>query len=431
MSIMWHDLTGDDDSVPSISSPLAEKAGLVGRVALLLLQSGAGAFRVRAAMNKLSRALGITCNADIGLTSVEYTCICGTESVTNALSNRTTGVNTYRLHWIEVFCDGFAQRAGRYSTDQFHRMLDTIEKSGSNYSLPLLCLAAGAACGAFSFLLGAGPYEMLFAFIAAAAGFLIRKLLLQRNITLFANTGAAVLVSCFVYIVMVKLSSLVLTSPPDFRAGYICSMLFVIPGFPLITGGIDLAKLDLRSGIERITYALLVIGVAAITCAFTASVMGFAPDEFPAYEMAVPLKLALRFAMSFVGVYGFSMLFNSSQKMAITAGLMGATANFIRLLITDLGIEVSLAAFIGALLAGLMASSVKRFIGFPRITLTVPSIVIMVPGMFMYKGIYFISSGEFSEGWSWLCRALIIVASLPLGLVFARILTDRNFRKST
>ncbi|MBO4637578.1 MAG: threonine/serine exporter family protein [Clostridiales bacterium] len=431
MSIMWHELSGRDSDSPSVSSLLEEKAGLVGRVGLMLLEAGAGAFRVRAAMNKLSRALGITCTADIGIKSIEYTCIEGTSSVTNALSNRSTGVNTYRLHWLEIFCDGFSERVKRYSVDDFHRMLDTIGKSGSNYRLWQLCLAAGIACGAFAFLLGAGPVEMGCALIAAAAGFLIRKILLTRHITLFANTGAAVLTSCFVYILLVKLYSLLTGNPMDYQAGYICSMLFVIPGFPLITGGIDLAKLDLRSGLERITYAVLVIGVAAVTCAFTASIFNFAPNEFPPYEMALPLRYILRFVMSFTGVYGFSMIFNSSQKMAVTAGVMGAIANFFRLLLTDFGVEVSLAAFCGALLAGLMASSIKRFIGFPRVTLTVPSIVIMVPGMFMYKGIYFVSSGEFSEGWVWLCKALIIVASLPLGLVFARILTDKNFRKST
>ena len=31
-------------------------------------------------------------------------------------------------------------------------------------------------------------------------------------------------------------------------------MLFIIPGFPFITSGIDLAKLDLRSGLERLAY---------------------------------------------------------------------------------------------------------------------------------------------------------------------------------
>ena len=32
------------------------------------------------------------------------------------------------------------------------------------------------------------------------------------------------------------------------EAGYICAMLFIIPGFPFITSGIDLAKLDIEIG---------------------------------------------------------------------------------------------------------------------------------------------------------------------------------------
>ena len=136
--------------------------------------------------------------------------------------------------------------------------------------------------------------------------------------------------------------------------------------------------------------------------------------------------------MSFIGVFGFSVLFNSTPKMAATAGVIGAIANSVRLLIidhTDLG--VSIAAFCGALAAGLMASAIKKYVGFPRITLTVPSIVIMVPGLLMYKGIYYISQSSFDDGLTFLGKAMIIVVSLPLGLVFARIFTDKNFRHAS
>lgn len=108
------------------------------------------------------------------------------------------------------------------------------------------------------------------------------------------------------------------------------------------------------------------------------------------------------------------------------------TANTLRLELIDFtSIPVPAAAFIGALTAGLMASAFKRFIGYPRITLTVPSIVIMVPGMFMYKGIYYLGMNDISTGSLWLSKAVLIVMALPLGLVFARIFTDKNFRKST
>lgn len=432
MPVMWHDLSHDDSDILAIDSSLDEKASLIGRIGLMFLASGAGAYRVRAAMNKISRALMVTCNADIGIKSISYTCIQGKESCTNALSNRTTGVNTTKLNYLEMFCDGFTQRADRYSIDSFHNMLDTIDHSGSNYAMWQLCLASGAACAAFAFLLGAGWIEMLCTFAAAAIGFLIRKILLNHSYTLFANVSAAVLVSCFTYIVLIKFVSSWLCVPADYRAGYICSILFIVPGFPLITGGIDIAKLDLKSGIERIVYAVMVVSVAALTCAFTASILNYSPVDFSSYEMDVPVKLGLRLIMSFIGVFGFSMLFNSTPKMALTAGLMGMVANCVRLLLTDYGLKLGLAAFIGAFLSGILASFIKRLVGiYPRITLTVPSIVIMVPGMFLYKGIHFLSIGEFEQGGVWLWKAIMIIASLPLGLVFARIFTDKNFAKSS
>ena len=73
MSIEWHDIVDSESTEPAINASLKEKATLVGRVGLMMLSVGTGAWRVRASMNKIARALGITCNADIGLLSIEYT----------------------------------------------------------------------------------------------------------------------------------------------------------------------------------------------------------------------------------------------------------------------------------------------------------------------------------------------------------------------
>ena len=71
MSIAWHDIIENEDNTPAINSSLKEKATLVGRLGLMMLSVGAGAWRVRASMNKAARALNITCTADIGLLSIE------------------------------------------------------------------------------------------------------------------------------------------------------------------------------------------------------------------------------------------------------------------------------------------------------------------------------------------------------------------------
>ncbi|MCQ4965600.1 threonine/serine exporter family protein, partial [Bifidobacterium pseudocatenulatum] len=68
--------------------------------------------------------------------------------------------------------------------------------------------------------------------------------------------------------------------------------------------------------------------------------------------------------------------------------LIGAVANTLRLELGDAGMPLGAAAFLGALTAGLLASIVRRKIGYPRISITIPSIVIIVPGLYMYRAVY-------------------------------------------
>ena len=115
--------------------------------------------------------------------------------------------------------------------------------------------------------------------------------------------------------------------------------------------------------------------------------------------------------------------------MAFFAGLIGTVSNILRLTVLDsTNIPCQLVSFIASLTAGLLASGINRFIGFPRITLTVPSIIIMVPGLFMYKGMYFFALENYSEGSFWFTKAFMVICALSLGLIFARILSDKNFR---
>ena len=125
-------------------------------------------------------------------------------------------------------------------------------------------------------------------------------------------------------------------------------------------------------------------------------------------------------------------MFNSSTPMAATAALIGAIANTLRLELVDLtSMPAPAAAFAGALMAGLLASIIKKNNGYPRISLTVPSIVIMVPGLYLYRAIYNFGIMELSDAVSWFASAIMIIIALPLGLIFARILTDKTFRYCT
>lgn len=430
MDIAWHEYTDENGAdVPVTEASLTEKASIIGRVGIMLLSCGTGAWRVRSSMNTLAETMGITCTADIGLMSIEYTCFDGENGFTQSLCLTNTGVNTSKLNRLEHFIREFEIEGKDMSGEKLHSLLDDIERIHGLYSPVVLGFAAALACCGFTFLLGGGPIEMFCAFAGAGIGNFLRCKLTKHHFTLFLCIVSSVSMACLVYAGFLKIGEILFSISIQHEAGYICAMLFIIPGFPFITSGIDLAKLDLRSGLERLTYSIIIVLGATMFAWIMALLLKLQPQDFVALHLGNMMHLALRLIASFCGVFGFSIMFNSSVYMAATAACIGAVANTLRLELVDYtGMPSAAAAFIGALTAGLLASIIKRNHGYPRISLTVPSIVIMVPGLYLYRAIYNFGIMSLTEAVSWFAAAIMIIVSLPLGLIFARILTDRTFR---
>ena len=433
MDILWHEYTEQNgENKPVTEASLTEKASIIGRVGIMLLSCGTGAWRVRSSMNALAEVMGITCTADIGLMSIEYTCFDGEEGFTQSLCLTNTGVNTSKLNRLENFIRDFEVEGKHMSGEQLHSFLDNIEKIHGLYSPIALGFAAALACGGITFLLGGGPIEMLCAFIGAGIGNFIRCKLSKHHFTLFLCIVSSVSAACLVYAGVLKIAELLLGISIQHEAGYICAMLFIIPGFPFITSGIDLAKLDMRSGIERLNYALIIILVATMTAWIMALLLHLQPVDFMKISLPVWGWILFRILASFCGVFGFSIMFNSPVRLAEVAAAIGAIANTLRLELVDIAkFPPAAAAFIGALTAGILASLIKNKVGYPRISVTVPSIVIMVPGLYLYKGFYNLGMMSLAVSASWFASAILIIAALPLGLIFARILTDKTFRYCT
>lgn len=431
MDVLWHEYTDKEgQNLPVVQASLTEKASIIGRAGIMLLSCGTGAWRVRSSMNTLAEVMGVTCTADIGLMSIEYTCFDGQDGFTQSLCLTNTGVNTSKLNRLEHFIQDFETEGKDMSGEQLHNLLDNIEEIHGLYSPIALGIAAALACGGFTFLLGGGPIEMFCAFVGAGLGNFLRCKLTKHHYTLFLGIVLSVSLACLSYAGLLKLGEIFLGLSVKHEAGYICAMLFIIPGFPFITSGIDLAKLDMRSGLERLTYAVIIIAVATLAAWMLALVLHLKPMDFLPLNLSKSEYLVLRLIASFFGVLGFSMMFNSPLRLAATAGIIGAIANTTRLELVDLAsFPPSAAAFLGALLAGLLASMIKTSIGYPRISLTVPSIVIMVPGLYLYRAIYNIGITSINTGAFWFTEALLIIMALPLGLIFARIITDKTFRR--
>ena len=192
MEIPWHDYANDDSNVLIAEAGLIEKASVIGRVGLIMLSCGTGAWRVRTSMNRLSKELGVTCTVDVGLMSIVFNCFDGNDCVSQSLSIANTGVNTSKLYRMEQFVDHFPEEEAHMTGEDIHKRLDEIEEIHALYSPAKLGLAAALACCGFTFLLGGGPVEMALAFIAAGIGNLIRTKLIKHHYTLFLNIAVSV-----------------------------------------------------------------------------------------------------------------------------------------------------------------------------------------------------------------------------------------------
>ena len=330
------------------------------------------------------------------------------------------------------------QATGGITVRQAHERLDLIERRKPLYSPLFSGFASAVACAAFVFLLGGGPYDMAGAFVGAGIGQWVRRQMLGRRINQFFATGVAVIIAALACVGTLRLVGIFDPVALRHDTAYIGAILFVIPGFPLVTGGLDIAKLDFPSGVQRITYAFSIILVATLGGWAVARMVMLNPQGFEPMNLSPWLMAGLRMIAAFCGVWGFSVLFNSPQRMALVAAVIGALTDTMRLEMQDLlHVPPEMAAFLGAFLAGMLAtvwrSSVRHgllppHLGYPRISLTVPSIVIMVPGLYMYRAMFYLGQFNTLNALDWAFRAFMVIICLPIGLVTARVLTDRSWR---
>ena len=128
MDILWHEYADKTDPTPITEASLPAKASVVGRVGIMMLSCGTGAWRVRSSMNELSELMNMTCTVDIGLMSINYTCFDGEQSFSQSLCLTNTSVNTSQLNRLEKLVSGFANQEITKSCEMIHSTLDEIEK---------------------------------------------------------------------------------------------------------------------------------------------------------------------------------------------------------------------------------------------------------------------------------------------------------------
>lgn len=407
---------------------LIRRSGVVLRVGRLSLSSGTGSYRVKASMARVAAALGIDRHeAHVTLTEITTTSHRGRSFRTEVLEVRNIGVNTDRLAELEWLAQRVEARGG-WTVDEVADEVDAIERKPPLYPVILNALWAAIACAAFAFLNSGGPVEILGAFVGAFLGQGLRRLALNRGLNQFGVAMVAAAVASGAYLGFVELVHLAGLTAGIHEAGYASAALFLVPGFPLVTGALDLAKLDFSAGLARLTHAMMILISAAFAVWAVSIVVGLSPDPPQPLALGAVALVLLRAVASFVGVLGFALMFNSPWRMALVAALVATVPNVLRIAgVEHLHWPPQAAAAAAATLVGLLAAWIAPRLNIPRITVYVPAVTIMVPGVPAYRAVFYLSNGDITNAMSYGVTATLIVAALAIGLGIARMLTDRQW----
>ena len=404
---------------------LAYQSRVVLRLGQMLLAAGAGSYRVKASMRTCAEAVGIEKHhAQVTFTEVVATAYANGTFRTELAEQRLLGVNADRIDRITNYLATI--EGTQVLVEDVDKALDEIERVKPLYGWLANALASGLACAAFAFLNAGGWVECSVVAIAAFIGQFLRRQMLKRHMNHFGVWMVCGGVAASAYILCVYLAQKYMGIDPTHQAGFISALLFLVPGFPLVTGIIDLVRHDFAGGIQRIVYVAMLVVSAGVAVWSISKVFNWSVT--PEYVVSLPayIHFPLRFFTSFVAAFGFAMLFNSPPKVCAAAALIGAVINTGRIaLAVELGMPVPAAVGLAALCAGLLAAAVAAKTRYSRVTLSVPAVVIMIPGVPLYRSLTYLNNGQTMEALEQLSTVLFTIVAIGIGLAISRMLTDR------
>ena len=403
------------------------------RLGCLMLAAGAGSYRVKSSMARAASAVGLDRHeATVTMTEIVTSSYVGNRFRTETAEVRRGGVNVARLEALRRIVHDLRAHE---TVEHLQTKLDEVERMRGLYGPLLNAVASGVACAGFCFLNRGGWVECLAVLVAAFIGQAVRRQMLVRRYQHFFTWLVCGVAASGVYMGVVSLLGATGAVGGNHEGGVISAILFLIPGFPMVTAMLDLVRQDFSSALSRAAYVLMVMasaGVAVWTVTFMFD------WQVEATSTAVPtgwVLHVLRCLCSFVAAYGFSMLFNAGAKASALAAVVGALANTGRLvLIDEFHVPWQLAVGLAAVTIGVLAQLFVSRASLSRVALSVPAVVIMIPGVPFYRAISALNNRAVDanvavgQAAANLAEVFFVITAIGVGLAMARILTDHNWR---
>ena len=405
------------------SAALTEAADVLVSFGAAMLRAGNTASRTCAWIDVLARRLDVDAvSINLSLDAVTATLRRSDAWITVTREVGPPGINTERI----VALEKLARTAGPGAPRDIASRLAQIESAPPAHSRVRLAAAIGVASGAFAFLNGAAAPEMAAAGMAGAIGQSLRSWLARRHFNQHGVVALSAVAATGVFALTAALMRHAGFGFAHYPAGFVASALFLVPGFPLIAGLFDLLQHHTLAAVSRLAYGIMMLLALAFGVSIVIEVAGIDVSAQPPLVLAYPLKLLLRAVASFVAAGAFALLFNSSARTAVAAGLLALAANDLRLVLVDLGMMPAPAAFLAALFIGVVAIQASKRLDVPRLAVVVAPIVIMVPGVSAFATIVLFNHGRMLEALQAAATFGFVIGALAFGLATALVFAAKS-----
>ncbi|MDN4472710.1 threonine/serine ThrE exporter family protein [Demequina zhanjiangensis] len=417
------DVPAQEQQIDSVE--LGRRSGAIMRTGLLMLESGTASYRVKQAMQAVGRSLGVEqVHEQVTLTEITLTARVGHRFRTEVAELRKAGVNADRIAALDRFRRTLPETT---TPGDIHRALDAIERKPAPYKPLFNAAAAGAACAGFAALNHAHVIEIATVFVAAGAGQYLRRHLAHKGFNALGTTMIAAFLATGLYLGVLGLIGLVGPGLEVHASGYISSVLFLLPGFALITGTLDMAKLDFSAGLSRVAFGLMIVMGAGVAV-WALSLMSSLDTSQREVTLDLWVQVLIWAVGSFVGVAGFALMFSSPWRMALTAAWIGMIAYVARNLLQHFfDLPIQMATAIACIIIGILAATMARGGRWPVITLQVPAALVQIPGVPAHEAIVSLNEANYIEATSGLLQVFLAGIAILVGLVIGKLITDREW----
>lgn len=346
----------------------------------LLLQYGANSERVESAVHRIGTGLGCDwMDVDVSLDALTITATSGQDFRTKTRRIIRRGVNFKVVAAVN--------NLGRHVADehidrhQARAELEQIAADPPGFPFWLNLIAVSLACAAFSRLFGGGWAAFMTTLVATGVAMLLRQQLASH----YFNPYLIVIAASFVASLVASIAN-VFFLPAAASVAIIASVLFLVPGVPLINAAQDLMRGYTDNGISRGMDGLIISLSIAIGVFLTLSITGLRLPYLLSGTNPVTLQMVLQVMVwAAVASLGFAILFQVPRRNLPFCALLGALGYGARTLLLNFGLELVVSVLVGATVVGFGGYWLSRRYKTPSAIYSVPGIIPLVPGSLAFQ----------------------------------------------